>query len=113
MWGAQIKPDMVLRHFQMLADAVDLPLVVFEYPPASGIGYSPETLAALCNIPTVAAVKDWSSEIVAYEKNLRALRAAGRPVATSSTRRQARDGCHRRGQPGCTRCARGPRAALL
>ena len=85
MWGAQQKPDMVLRHFQTIADAVDLPLVVFEYPLASGIGYSPETLAELCKIPTVAAVKDWSNDIVAYEKNLRALRGAGRPVAMLSS----------------------------
>jgi 4-hydroxy-tetrahydrodipicolinate synthase len=85
MWGAQQKPDMVLRHFGALADAVDLPLVVFEYPPASGIGYSPETLAELCKIPTVAAVKDWSNDIVLFEKNLRALRATGRPVAMLSS----------------------------
>ena len=85
MWGAQLKPDMVLRHFQTLADAVDLPLVVFEYPVASGIGYSPETLAELCKIPTVAAIKDWSNEIVSYEKNLRAVRASGRPVAVMSS----------------------------
>jgi 4-hydroxy-tetrahydrodipicolinate synthase len=85
MWGAQLKPEMVLRHYQILADRVDLPLVVFEYPPASGIGYSPDTLAKLCKIPTVVAVKDWSSDIVAYEKNLRALRASGRPVAMLSS----------------------------
>jgi 4-hydroxy-tetrahydrodipicolinate synthase len=85
MWGAQLKPDMVLRHFQTIADAVDLPIVVFEYPPASGIGYHPETLAELCKIPTVAAVKDWSNDIVSYEKNLRALRATGRPVAMMSS----------------------------
>jgi 4-hydroxy-tetrahydrodipicolinate synthase len=85
MWGAQLKPDMVLRHFQVIADAVDLPIVVFEYPPASGIGYSPETLAELCKIPTVAAVKDWSNDIVSYEKNLRAVRATGRPVAVMSS----------------------------
>jgi len=84
MWGAQLKPDMILRHFQTIADAVDLPIVVFEYPPASGIGYSAETLAELCKIPTVAAVKDWSNDIVTYEKNLRALRATGRPVAMMS-----------------------------
>src|SRR4029434_8824986 len=58
---------------------------VFEYPPASGLGYSPETLSALCKIPTVVAVKDWSNDIVAYEKNLRALRASGRPVAMLSS----------------------------
>jgi 4-hydroxy-tetrahydrodipicolinate synthase len=85
MWGAQQKPDMVLRHFQTIADAVDLPLIVFEYPPASGIGYSSETLAELCKIPAVAAVKDWSNDIVSYEKNLRALRGAGRPVAMLSS----------------------------
>jgi 4-hydroxy-tetrahydrodipicolinate synthase len=84
MWGAQQKPDMALRHFQSLADAVDLPLIVFEYPLASGIGYSPETLADLCKIPTVAGVKDWSNDIVSYERNLRVLRAAGRPVAMLS-----------------------------
>jgi 4-hydroxy-tetrahydrodipicolinate synthase len=85
MWGAQAKPDMVLRHFQEVADRVDLPLIVFEYPLASGLGYSPETLAALCKIPTVVAVKDWSNDIVAYERNLRALRASGRPVAMLSS----------------------------
>jgi 4-hydroxy-tetrahydrodipicolinate synthase len=85
MWGAQVKPDMPLRHFSTLADAIDLPLIVFEYPPASGMGYSPETLAELCKIPTVVGVKDWSNDIVAYEKNLQALRASGRPVAMLSS----------------------------
>jgi 4-hydroxy-tetrahydrodipicolinate synthase len=84
MWGAQLKPDMVLRHFSEIAARVDLPIVVFEYPPASGIGYSPDTLARLAEIPQVAAVKDWSNEIVAFEANLRALRAASRPVAMLS-----------------------------
>jgi 4-hydroxy-tetrahydrodipicolinate synthase len=85
MWGAQLKPDMALRHFSVLADAVDLPLIVFQYPPASGIGYGPETLAELCKIPSVAGVKDWSNEIVAYERDLRALRGSGRPVAMLSS----------------------------
>src|SRR5881396_3219297 len=84
MWGAQLKPDMVLRHFSEIAARADLPIVVFEYPPASGIGYSPETLARLAEIPQVVAVKDWSNEIVAFEANLRALRATGRPVAMLS-----------------------------
>jgi len=84
MWGAQLKPDMVLRHFSEIAARADIPIVVFEYPPASGIGYAPETLARLAEIPRIVAVKDWSNEIVAFEANLRALRATGRPVATLS-----------------------------
>jgi 4-hydroxy-tetrahydrodipicolinate synthase len=85
MWGAQVKPDMVLRHFSEIADKADLPIIVFEYPPASGIGYSPETLARLVEIPQVMGVKDWSNDIVAFERNLRALRASGRPVAMLSS----------------------------
>jgi len=83
MWGAQVKPDMVIRHYAEVA-AVGLPIVAFEYPPASGIGYASETLARLAEIPQVVAVKDWSNEIVAFEANLRALRATGRPVAVLS-----------------------------
>ena len=84
MWGAQLKPDMVLRHYQEVA-TVGIPIIAFEYPPASGIGYAPETLARLAEIPQVAGVKDWSNDIVAYERNLRALRATGRPVALLSS----------------------------
>jgi 4-hydroxy-tetrahydrodipicolinate synthase len=85
MWGAQLKPDMVIRHFSEIAERADLPIVVFEYPPSSGIGYSPETLARLAEIPQVAAVKDWSNDVVALEANLRTLRATGRPVALLSS----------------------------
>jgi len=84
MWGAQAKPEMARRHFSEIAEKAGLPIVVFEYPPASGIGYSPETLAELAEIPLVSAVKDWSNDIVAFEANLRALRATGRPVAMLS-----------------------------
>jgi 4-hydroxy-tetrahydrodipicolinate synthase len=70
MWGAQTKPDMAIRHFSEVA-GVGLPIIVFEYPPASGIGYAPDTLARL-------------AQIVAFERNLRALRATGRPVAMLS-----------------------------
>ncbi|MGH7331824.1 MAG: dihydrodipicolinate synthase family protein [Candidatus Rokuibacteriota bacterium] len=85
MWGAQLKPEMVVRHFTEVASTTDLPIIVFEYPPASGIGYAPETLAKLAEIPQVAGVKDWSNDIVAFERNLRTLRASGRPVAMLSS----------------------------
>jgi len=85
MWGAQVKPDMVLRHFAEIADRAGLPIIVFEYPPASGMGYGPETLARLAELPLVAGVKDWSNDIVAFERNLRAVRATGRPVAVLSS----------------------------
>lgn len=85
MWGAQLRPEMVLRHFALIADATDLPMVVFQYPPASGIGYETDTLVKLTEIPQIVAIKEWSNDIVAYERNLRAIRAADRPVAILSS----------------------------
>jgi 4-hydroxy-tetrahydrodipicolinate synthase len=75
---------MVLRHVSEVAAGADLPIIVFEYPPASGIGYAPETLARLAEIPQVAGVKDWSNDVVAFERNLRAVRVTNRPVAMLS-----------------------------
>lgn len=83
--GAQLRPEMAYRHFAMIAEKVDIPIVVFQYPPASGTGYETETLVKLTEIPQVVAYKDWSNDIVAYERNLRAIRGTGRPVAVLST----------------------------
>src|SRR5881296_4352508 len=54
LWGAQLKTDMVIRHYTEVAAGADLPIVVFEYPPASGIGYAPQTLARLAEIPQIS-----------------------------------------------------------
>jgi 4-hydroxy-tetrahydrodipicolinate synthase len=85
MWGAHLRPEMVFRHFAAIAEAVEMPIIVFQYPPAIGIGYSPETLAKLTDIPHVVGVKDWSNDMVAFERNLRALRATGRSIAVLSS----------------------------
>lgn len=85
MWGARLRPEMVCRHFATIAEAVDLPMVVFQYPPSQGIGYDADTLVKLSEIPQVVAVKEWSNNIVTFEENLRALRATGRPVAILSS----------------------------
>jgi 4-hydroxy-tetrahydrodipicolinate synthase len=101
MWGAQLRPEMALGHFRAIAAAVNIPIVVFQYPPAGGMGYSPETLAELACIETVAAVKDWSNDMVALERNLRALRATGRPVALLSSYTMSLLGSYLLGADGC------------
>jgi 4-hydroxy-tetrahydrodipicolinate synthase len=40
-------PAMALAHFKRIADATDLPLIVFQYPLATGQGYPKETLLRL------------------------------------------------------------------
>ena len=37
-------PQMAIAHFKRIADATDLPLIVFQYPLATGQGYPKDTL---------------------------------------------------------------------
>jgi len=85
MFGAQDHPEMVYRYYAAIAEAVDLPMVVFQYPPASGLGYHTDTLVKLTEIEQVVAIKEWSNDILSFEKNLRAVRETGRPVAILSS----------------------------
>lgn len=85
MWGVQLRSEVAYGHFSLVAEAADLPMIVFQYPAASGLGYDIDTLVKLTEIPQVAAVKEWSNDIVVFERNLRAIRSTGRPVAVLSS----------------------------
>jgi 4-hydroxy-tetrahydrodipicolinate synthase len=73
--------DVGYHRFAEIADATDLPLVVFAYPAWTGMQYDEETLARICEIPSVVAVKDWTLDIVVYERNLRIVRSQSHHVA--------------------------------
>jgi 4-hydroxy-tetrahydrodipicolinate synthase len=77
---------MVLEHYRRIADVTDLPLIVFQYPLATGQGYSLETLLELAGkVPTVRAIKDWSGNPQIHEHQVRALQSLPRPVNVLST----------------------------
>jgi 4-hydroxy-tetrahydrodipicolinate synthase len=67
---------MVVDYVRAIADAVDLPVIIFQYPLGSGYGYSTGTLARLAELPSVVGVKEGSDSMRAYEDNYRALKAA-------------------------------------
>jgi 4-hydroxy-tetrahydrodipicolinate synthase len=77
--------DTAYAHFAAVADAVDLPLVVFMYPDWSGVQYDTDTLVRICEVPTVAAVKEWTLSIRVDERNREAVRSLGRPIAMLSS----------------------------
>jgi 4-hydroxy-tetrahydrodipicolinate synthase len=80
------RPEMALEHFRRIADASDLPLIVFQYPPAGGQGYPLATLEAIADaVPTVRAVKDWSANPQLHERQIRALHSRRNPVNVLST----------------------------
>src|SRR5215475_1533522 len=79
-------PDMALAHFKRIADATDLPIIVFQYPLATGQGYPRDTLLKLCEqVPTIRAIKDWCGNVPQHEMHIRTLQSLPRPVNVLST----------------------------
>jgi 4-hydroxy-tetrahydrodipicolinate synthase len=79
-------PKMALTHFRRIADASDLPIIVFQYPLATGQGYPPDTLLAMCEeIPSIRAIKDWCGNLQQHEWHVRTLQSLPRPVNVLST----------------------------
>ena len=79
-------PEMALAHFKRIADASDLPIIVFQYPLATGQGYPRETLLRLCEeVPSIRAIKDWAGNVAQHEWHVRTLQSLPRPVNVLST----------------------------
>ncbi len=56
-------PDGLVRHYQAIADATPLPIVVYNVPGRTGCNVDPATLARLAAIPHVAGVKEASGNM--------------------------------------------------
>ena len=84
--GGQLRPEMALVHFKTIAAATDLPLILFQYPQATGLGYPFETLLRLLEeVPSIVAIKDWSNDGLLHEKHTRTLQSLPRPVTVLTT----------------------------
>ena len=84
--GGQLRPDMAVRHFETIAEATDLPLILFQYPLASGLGYPVDTLLEVCRrVPQIRAIKDWCNDPLQHERHIRELRSLDTPVRVLST----------------------------
>ena len=79
-------PAMAVEHFKRIADATSLPLIVFQYPLATGQGYPSDTLLAMIEaVPTIRAIKDWAGNVQQHEMHVRTLQSLKRPVNVLST----------------------------
>ncbi len=84
--GGQLRPEMALRHYEIIAEATNLPLILFQYPQASGLGYPIKTLLKLIEtIPSIRAIKDWCNDPMLHERQIRTLQGLSRPVTVLTT----------------------------
>jgi 4-hydroxy-tetrahydrodipicolinate synthase len=84
--GAQQRPENLAAHVKAVADATDLPLIVFQYAQVTGLTYPLPTLLRLAEeVPSFRAVKDGCADPVLHERTIVALQGLARPVNVLST----------------------------
>lgn len=84
--GGHLRPEMALAHFKAIAEASDLPLILFQYPAAMGLGYPFDTLMQLVEkVPSIRAIKDWCADPQLHERHIRTLQGLSRPVTVLTT----------------------------
>ena len=55
-------PRETLAHFRTVATATDLPIMIYNNPPAYGVDVTPEMFVELAQEPTIAAIKESSED---------------------------------------------------
>jgi 4-hydroxy-tetrahydrodipicolinate synthase len=86
MFGGYMRPEMALAHYKAIANASDLPLILFQYTMGSGLGFTFDTILKLVKeIPTIRAIKDWCNDPLMHEKHTRVLQGLPRPVNMLTT----------------------------
>jgi 4-hydroxy-tetrahydrodipicolinate synthase len=84
--GSHSRPEMAIAHFKAIAEASSLPLICFQYPLATGLGYPVDTLLRLMDaVPSIRAIKDWCNNPAQHERQIRLLQGLSRPVNVLST----------------------------
>src|ERR1044071_8687967 len=79
--GQPLNPEVPYRYHAAIAEAVDLPLILFQLQPAlGGVLYTTEILHRLITIPTVAAIKEASFDAMRFLQVKAALESASRRI---------------------------------
>lgn len=53
----------LVKHFNVIADAVDIPIILYNVPSRTGCNIKPKTYAELCKHPNIRAAKEASGDI--------------------------------------------------
>jgi 4-hydroxy-tetrahydrodipicolinate synthase len=79
--GEPLPPEVPYAYHAAIAEAVPLPMVLFQLQPAlAGVLFSRETLLRLISIPSVIAIKEASFDAVRFVETRRVLDAAPRRI---------------------------------
>ena len=60
----------LVKHFNVIADSVDIPIILYNVPSRTGCNIQPKTYAELCKHPMIVASKEANGDISALAKSI-------------------------------------------
>lgn len=61
-YKGRMTPDAFLRHYIAVADAVSVPVLLYNYPAVTGVNLQPETVGRLSEHPNIVGIKETGSD---------------------------------------------------
>ena len=81
-WALSVAPETIVSHHEVILNATDLPVFLYQAPIASGsMAYSEAVILTLIQLPRVVGIKEGSWEVSRYEANRRLVRQAAPHIA--------------------------------
>jgi 4-hydroxy-tetrahydrodipicolinate synthase len=79
--GGQMRPEIAYRNLATIADASPLPIILYQFPAATGLGYAFDTVIDLVDrVPTISALKDWGNDPALHQRLIHALQSRSKPI---------------------------------
>jgi 4-hydroxy-tetrahydrodipicolinate synthase len=79
--GQPLNPEVPFRYHAAIAEAVDLPIILFQLQPAlGGVLYTADILHCLITVPSVVAIKEAAFDAVRFLQVKAALESASRRI---------------------------------
>ena len=70
---SQPSPDEIVAFYETVARAVDLPLMVYNWPPGTNVDISTEVAVRLCDVPNIVAIKESTKTEAQFYRTLAAV----------------------------------------
>jgi len=85
-WALGPHPDTVIQHHQIIIDACELPIMLYQAPVGAGrMAYQADLLKALVQLPRVVGIKEGSWEVATYEANRRLAKSIAAHIAVMAS----------------------------
>jgi 4-hydroxy-2-oxoglutarate aldolase len=73
-YKSEMKPQVLINHYRVIADASPIPTIIYNMPGATGIDIDAATVIALAQHPNIIGIKDSSGNVAKFGDIVRAVR---------------------------------------